>query len=217
MYRCEAMTVEGFVQQLATNLVNRGYHSYFAGRIPEKKNPVAVDAKLIEQYGLDLSKFQRARRKKNGQASVAYLRHGRFYLLAATAGHHKIFSDHVWRDVRFHPITFHGYSIGCGRGSDGKFHSSVRIEAGAFNELLAYFSGIAAHRSAASISAELRGIRFEAYARVRRQLLRLLREVNVRRMAAGFDLVPISALRLRRVPVKVFAESTTEVPESEAA
>ena len=217
MYRCEAMTVEGFVQQLATNLVNRGYWSYFAGRIPEKKNPAAVDAKLIDHYRLDLSKFQRARRKKNGHASVAYLRYGRVYVLAATAGHHPIFDEHAFRDVRFHPITFHGYSIGCGKGSDGKLHASVRIEAAAFNELLAYFTSIAVHRSAETLADELHGIRFEPYARVRRQLLRLLREVNLRRLAAGFDLVSVSALRLRRVPTKVFALLPADAKELRAA
>jgi hypothetical protein len=206
-YRCEAQSVEGFVQQLAANLVNKGYRFYFAGRIPDKKNPAAVDAKLIEHYGLGLSKFQRARRKKNGHASVAYLRHGRLYVLLATAGHHKIFSEHAMRDVRREPLVCHGYSIGCGKGSDGKHHASVKIEAGAFDELLAYFTGIAAHRSAETLAAELQRIRFEPYARVRRQLLRLLREVNTRRLAAGFDLVPFTALRLRRVVVKVFGEA----------
>lgn len=154
-YRCEAQTLEGFVQQLATNLVNKGYWWYFAGRIPERKDPAAVDAKLIVRYGLELSKFQRARQKKNGHANVAYLRHGRFYVLLATAGQHPIFEEHFMRDVRREPLVFHGYCIGCGKGSDGKYHASVRIDAAAFNELLARFSELAVHRSTASLVAEL--------------------------------------------------------------
>ena len=46
-------------------------------------------------------------------------------------------------------------------------------------------------------------LRFEPYARVRRQLLRLLREVNEKRQTAGFEPLPGSCLTLRRHPIKV--------------
>ena len=62
-YRCVAASVEGFVQQLACNLVNKGYWYYAVGNIPQKKDPAVVDRKLIIRYGLDISKWTRARRK----------------------------------------------------------------------------------------------------------------------------------------------------------
>ncbi len=211
VYRCEAMTADGFVQQLATNLVNKGYWHYFASRIPDRKNPMATDAKLIGHYGLDIDKFQRARRKRQGHASVAYLRYGRVFVLLATAGEHKIFGEHAMRDVRRQPIHFNGYSIGCGKGSDGKYHASVKVHADAFKELLAYFLDLAVRRSPDSLTAEFQAIRFVPYARVRRQLLRVVRETNERRKATGFETLPFSVLNLRRVPVKVFADDPATV------
>ena len=39
VYRCEAASIEGFVQQLACNLVNKGYWFYVTGSIPAAKDP----------------------------------------------------------------------------------------------------------------------------------------------------------------------------------
>lgn len=88
------------------------------------------------------------------------------------------------------------------------------IHAEAFAELPALFKGLAVHRSAETLTQEFQSIRFSPFARVRRQYLRLLRGVNELRKAAGFEPVPLSALKLRRVPVKVFTES--EPSESRA-
>jgi hypothetical protein len=49
--RCEAKSLEGFVQQLAVGLVSRGYWFYVTGWIPERKDPRAVDEKLGKLYG----------------------------------------------------------------------------------------------------------------------------------------------------------------------
>jgi hypothetical protein len=206
MYRCEAVSREGFVQQLACNLVNHGYWNYVAAEIPSGKDSRTVDDKLIAGYGLELSKWARARRKAKGKAKLSYLRCGRFFVLIATEGEHLFLRrEGNVRDIRRQPIHFHGYSIGCGKGSDGRYHASVKIQADAFNELSAYFVGLAVHRSKAHLIGEFQKIRFVPYARVRRQLLKLLRLVNDRRKMCGFEPVPMSALRLRRQIVKVFA------------
>jgi hypothetical protein len=205
MYRCEAASPEAFVQQLACNLVNHGYWHYVAAEIPPGKDPRAVDAKLIAGYGLELSKWARARRKAKGKAKLSYLRYGRFLVLIATEGEHLFLRrEGNVRDIRRQPIHFHGYSIGCGKGSDGRYHASVKISAEAANELLAYFPGLAIHRSRENLVAEFQKIRFVPYARVRRQLLKLLRLVNERRRMCGFEPVPMSALNLRRPIVRVF-------------
>jgi hypothetical protein len=73
MYRCEAVSAEAFVQQLACNLVNHGYWFYTVGHVPPGKDPRAVDRKLIEGYGLEISKWQRARLKAKGHAKLSYL------------------------------------------------------------------------------------------------------------------------------------------------
>lgn len=208
MNRCEARSVEGFVQHLAVTLVSHGYYFYVTGRVPEGKPSERVDRKLVERYGAGLSKWARARRKQAGMANVRYVRHGRFFVLIATAGQHSFFAEEPhFRDIRERPIKFHGYSIGCKRGVDGKWHPSVRIHPDEYRELKAYLLDLAAHRSADRLAVEFRRIRFEPYAPVRRQLLNVLRAVNRRRKEAGFEPVPIAALRLRRCVVRPFDES----------
>jgi hypothetical protein len=212
MYRCEATSVEGFVQQLACNLVNHGYWFYTVGTIPPDKDPRTVDDKLIRGYGLELSKWQRARRKANGHAKVSYLRHDRFFVLIATEGEHVFYRrEGKVRDVRRETIVFNGYSIGCSKGSDGRYHASVKIATDTFNDTRAYLLGLALHRSADTLIREFKSLPFSPYARVRRQLLRLLREVNEARQAAGFTTVQVSVLNLRRTPVKVFATEYSRV------
>ena len=93
MYRCEVPSVGGFVQQVAVSYLTHGYFFYVAGVVPEGKDARRVDEKLIERYELDVSKWTRARRKRAGLANVAYLRHGRFFVLLATAGKHRFFED----------------------------------------------------------------------------------------------------------------------------
>ena len=83
MYRAEATTIEGFVQQLSCYIAS-GYRWYVTGRIPEQKEPSAVDERLIQKYEIDLSKYQRARRKRRGEANVQYLRFERFFVVIAT-------------------------------------------------------------------------------------------------------------------------------------
>ncbi|MFN0135702.1 MAG: hypothetical protein ACKVS9_06240, partial [Phycisphaerae bacterium] len=128
-YRCETTSVEGFVQQLAVAYITHGYWFYVAGKIPEGKDPAAIDAKLIERYGIAISKWVRCRRKKQGLANMQYLRYERFFLLLATKGRHDFFERECasFCDVRRVSIKFAGYSIGCRKGQDGRWHASVRI------------------------------------------------------------------------------------------
>src|SRR5438270_14075747 len=92
-YRCEATSLEGFLQQLAVCYVGRGYWFYVTGFIPPDKDPRSVDRKLIEQYGIEISKWSRARRKRAGIASVQYIRFRQFFVLLATEGKHRFFID----------------------------------------------------------------------------------------------------------------------------
>lgn len=103
----------GFIQQLAVCYVGLGYWSYVPEAVPQDKAAEGVDRKLIAKYGIDISKYQRCRRKRAGQASIQYLRYGRFFLLT-TRGEHRLFQEeaNVIRDVRRNPIRFGGHSIG---------------------------------------------------------------------------------------------------------
>jgi len=209
-YRCVATSVAGFVQQVAVAYVRQGYWFYVAGEIPPHKDPARVDAKLIARYGIDVSKWTRARRKRAGLANVQYLRYERFYVLLATHGQHPFFEAEAVRlkDVRQCPIRFRGYSIGIGhaRGS-GEAHVSVRMNREAYREWRGRLLGMAVHRTVEELVAEFRAIPFEPYAPVRDQLRCLLRAVNRRRQTAGLEEVPRAALHRRRCPVRVFGSA----------
>src|SRR5438876_534642 len=157
-YRCEATSVAGFVQQLAVAYVGRGYFFYVSGEIPERKDPHAVDEKLIAKYDIAISKTSRARRKATGLANVQYLRHGRFFVLIVTHGNHALFDleGGLIRDVRKVPIKFGGYAVSYRAG-----HPHVRIEQGRYLGIKAYLADIAIHRTKERLEEEFRWLPFE--------------------------------------------------------
>ena len=109
-YRCEASSVTGFVQQLVSCYLPHGYWFYVSGVVPLNKDPRTVDLKLLEKYGIGISRQSRARRKVAGMANVHYIRYQRRFLLLATHGHHPFYDDEAQniRDVRRVPIKFAG-------------------------------------------------------------------------------------------------------------
>jgi hypothetical protein len=197
MYRCEATTPEGFVQQLAVSYLGNGYWFYVAGEIPVGKDARRVDEKLIGRYQIDRSKWERARRKRAGAANLQYIRFGRFFILLATHGQHPFFEEESEsiRDARKTPIRFQNYSISYRGG-----HSHVRIDQEEYKRLKSYFLEVSLHRTAERLGTELARLPFEPYAPVRRQLLAIHRAVNRERQRARFEPVPKSCFRfLRRV------------------
>jgi hypothetical protein len=207
MYHCACTSIEGFIQQLAVSYVSTGYVFYVMGNVPDGKDPAKVDAKLIERYGIDVSKWSRARRKRSGTASVQLLRYRELFVLVATHGEHPFFSlegDRV-RDLRRVPLKAFGYAISYKRG-----HAHVRIEREEFKELLAYFVNRAVHRRVETLEDELRALPYEPYAPVRRQLLQLIRRVNRARRLAGYEAIPYETLRLRRRIVRPFGSPVSE-------
>ena len=210
-YRYEATSVAGFVQQLAVAYIAKGYYFYVAGKIPDHKDPAKTDRKILEQYGIAISKWTRARRKREGWANVQYLRYKRVYVIIATHGLHPFFAAEANRlcDIRRHPIWFMGYSISCRRArGGGAYHASVRIDHDRFAELKSRFEAAAPHLSVEELISALRSLQFEPYAPVRAQFCGLLRAVNRRRKSANLELVPREALRLQRAPVQPFTEPT---------
>ena len=205
MYRCRAVLLPAFIQQLAVAYVANGYWFYVPGWIPVNKDPEAVDRKLIEQYGIDISKWERARRKKAGLANLHYLRHGRTFILIATHGQHRFFEDeaNVVRDIRRVPFKLGGYSVSHRNG-----HASVRIDQETYKRLKAYLVDLAPRRSVGHMIEEFGMIQFEPYAPIRRQLLNLLRGVNRARRRAGSSTVPVNCLRLRRRIYSPFGDSS---------
>lgn len=237
-YRFEAATRESVVQLIAASYLRHGYYWYVTGTIPEGKVPNKVDQKLIEKYGIDVSEWERTRRKKSGLANAQYIRFESWFILMVTEGHHPLKAPtrqggekEQLRDARRVPIRFRGYSISYRRsgttpkGTDPtddsvrKWHAHVRIDEPTYRQLKAYFADRACHRSAENLAKELAAIPFARYAPIRRQLLTILRLINAARKPMGYEQLPYAALNLRRIPVKVYAssEQVDAPPKSSAA
>lgn len=208
------------MQLVAANYLPHGYWFYVTGRAPEGKDPTAIDAKLASKYGGDLSRQARARRKRLGLANVQYLRHGRFFVLLATQGKHRLFDEEasLIRDIRRVPLKFAGYSISYRRGGrtrsgtpDAQWHSHVAIDHRRYRELEAWLLEMAVRRTSTQLALEFYRLPYEGYAPVRRQMLRLLKKVNDARRRAGLGVLPHEVLPLRRRVVRPF-EPDSRVP-----
>jgi hypothetical protein len=202
-YRCVASTIEGFIQQLAVCYVAHGYWFYVSGYVPEGKDPRAVDAKLTEKYGIDISKWARARRKAAGLASIQYIRHERFFVLIATRGRHAFFQEErsSIKDCRETPIKFASYAVSYRGG-----HAHVRVERETFRDLAAYVSDLALRRNESDLERLFRTIPFEPYAPVRNQIHTLLRAVNRKRKTAGLTAINYTCVRQRRQILRPFQD-----------
>lgn len=208
---------EGLVQVLASNLLPHGYRWYVTGVIPEGKDPARVDRKLIDKYGLDISKWERARRRRIGWAGLRYLRLERFFILIATNGSHPFKRDEAGaiRDAREVPIKFGGYALSIRKDTSpngqGRWRSRVSIERKTYLGLKAHFLELAKERSEKRLREAFRSVPFEPYKPVWRQLATILRAVNRARKKAGHSPIPYDVLRVRRRVVTVFG------PEGEGA
>jgi hypothetical protein len=218
-YQYEVRSVRAFVQRAACEVANRGYVFYVTGHIPADRVPEDTDRKLLEAYGLALSKFQRYRRKSRGMASVQYVRHGHFFAMFATAGENVWFEREQWpreirlkrgsriKDLREEPLRYAGYQMALRRSSNtGRDHVSVRIQREEFLGLKAYFIGIACRRNVESLRWEYAHLPFEPYRGVKKQYGEIARAVNAKRKTQGLEPVSLSALPARRKVVPTFLD-----------
>ena len=220
-YRAVATSVDGFIQQLACSYLRHGYWFYVVGQVPEGKDPSEIDEKLIRKYGIDVSESTRARRKKAGLSNLQYIRYNRTFVIIATKGKHRFFTEEakLLRDIRQIPLRFAGYTLGYKRGGrtkdglpDEKWHSHVAIERRQYLSLKAWFAELATRQSAKGLAVAFYQLPVVPYAPVRRQLLMMLREVNRVRKLAGKSQLPTEVLPLRRRVVRPFekADGTDE-------
>jgi Tfp pilus assembly protein PilO len=206
MYRFEAKSVEGLIQQIAVSYIVNGYWFYVVGQVPEHKSVEAVDRKLMSRYGVRCSKYVRARRKRKGLANVQYIRYGRFFVLLATEGRHHFFDEEpTICDFRKTTLHYGGYSVRCWTG-DGKSRPSVRIGRETYRELKAYFEANAIRDTAENLERDFRSLTIARYGPIKRQLKGLLRHVNRMRKSAGMELLfenSVSSKRIHRSPFRV--------------
>ncbi len=235
-HRHIAASVEGVVQLIAASYLRHGYYWYVTGQIPLSKNPASVDEKLIEKYQINVTDWERGRRKKAGIANAQYVRLDRWFIIMVTEGHHPLKQTtdkggegNQLKDVRRYPIRIGGYSISYRRHGESqrsgvvpqkkttkqevRYRAHVRIDQKTYASLKARFESLAVHRHAETLLSEFQQLPFARYAPIRRQLLNLARLVNDRRKPHGFDLIPYTRIGLRRTPVKVYQQATIETTE----
>ena len=164
-YRCEATSLEGFIQQLGVCYVGRGYFYYVTGIVPDEKDPRVIDQKLIEKYDITWKKWKRAYRKSQGLANMQYIRFGRFFVLLCSDGDH-IFRERERRnirDARKNAIHFGGYQVAFRNG-----HPQIRIAPQTYKELKAYYVGLSVRRKKETLISEFYRFPFEPYHGVKR-------------------------------------------------
>ena len=219
-YRYEAQSPEAVVQLIATSYLRHGFYWYVTGSIRTGKDPAKIDRKLIAKYGIDISEWERRSRKQRRIANAHYLRYQRWFILLVSEGHHALKQPaakggegEYLRDCRRTPIRFNGYSISYRRAGvtpagvpTPKWHAHVRIDDDTYRRLKAHFIDRAVHRTPGTLAHEFAQIPFARYAPIRRQLLNILRAVNDRRKQQSYELIPHSALKLRRTPVQVYVQ-----------
>lgn len=229
-YRYEATSVEGFVQMLASNYLPHGYWFYVTGFVPEGKERGAIDRKILSKYGIEISRQQRSRRKLQGASNLHYLRYQDFFVILATHGKHTFFEYEAKsiRDIRRVPLQFHGYSLSVKHGgflrkeegeeeatNDKRYRVRVLIGRDSFNNLASELLDLATHRTAEKLRWAFWNQPFEPYAPIRRQLLMLLRAVNAKRLAMGYERLSSECIRYRRNIVKPFElESPQRISET---
>ena len=204
-YRCETRNVDAFLSQLI-RYVSSGHYFYITGCIPDRKDPAAVDAKLIALYDIAKPRWARARRRLRGTAGIHYLRHDRFFVLMATHGDHQFFDDHTsnFRDIRRNALQFVGYSIRYTYSERVKrWKVFVRLDRDTYCSLRAQMLDLAvrpSYRSTAALEERFTRLKWQPYEPVRQQLQTIIKAVNRRRRYAGYPSVnPCCLPKMRRI------------------
>lgn len=209
-YRYLIKNHNALVQYLACNVLTKGYVFYSTAWIPEWKDPLLVDAKMITLYDAHISKQRAYRLRKGGVATVKYLRCGRLILLLATHGKHLFFERETGhKDARDCPISVGGYAISVNKQT-GKV--SVRVHREAQRRLKRYVMEWGHKRSREWWESWVRRFPFLPFAGVRDNLFAVIRLLNANRKS--FKQAPVEwkeCVRKKFSPKEVFLPSPPEL------
>jgi len=210
-YRYLAKSRAAFVSQVV-NYIAKGYYFYVVCKIPEKKDPELVDAKMLDLYGVQTRRWQRVRRNLKDAAAVHYLRFDRTFVLMVTKGRHDAFyRDHgqAKRDVRRQALYVFGYCI---RRSlcevERRYRIAVRLDRPTYDKLKSHLVAVStweSYRSRERMEREFAGVPYQAYGPVIGQLQVIRRAVNRARRRRGFELLDSECIPKKRYLTKVFS------------
>lgn len=93
-----------FLLQQLVYQISKGYYYYHVGTIPMNKASKCkqIDEKIIRKYNIDLSKYQRSRKKVKGLANFYYLRWRNIFIILHTEGdfEKELILNDEFKDIR---------------------------------------------------------------------------------------------------------------------
>lgn len=183
---CEVPTLGDFLYRVALGGFRFGYYRYAVREIPKGKDLASIDRKMMDAYGVTSCRMKRLRQRREGQASVQYVRFQQTFILMATDGTHETFAKIRSFDVRSAPLHFRSYSVGlfCDR-------VSVRVAKEVWGKVVAYQLARALGDLGA-VEQRLYQLPFYRFPGVVAQTNGLAAAINCKRKQAG--LAPISPL-----------------------
>lgn len=197
------------VQLLGCNVIRWGYRFYSTGWIPEEKDPLLVDAKLLLTYACYLPKHTVSRRRKAGIASVKYFRCGQLFVLIATEGRSPFFQREAFKDLKSSRLHIAGYALGMTQ--DGNVY--VRLHKEAKRRLKKQFL----ERASWSIDfwrRTLRNFPFSGWRGVHDDLFQLFKELNYARKLLRLQPLIWNDCIRKKVPREpVYLETPKEVAD----
>jgi hypothetical protein len=212
-YRYLITSKHSLIRYLACNAFPKGYIFYTTSWIPEGKDPVLVDAKLILKHECHLPKQKQYRRRKANIATVKYIRHENLCVLLATHGKGQFFQvEGEIKDAREVPFSYGGYSVSVNRES-GKV--SVRIHREAMKTLKSFVMEHGHKMPLDYWQSWIRNIPFLPFAGVRDGVFSLLKLLNKNRQS--FKKAPLDWRDCVRKNIKgqttILSESPPELLE----
>ena len=181
-----------YLLQQVVYMVGRGYYNYHVGTIPTDKVAKAnkIDKKIIEKYKIDLSKDQRARRKKKKLANFYYLRWENQFIILYTDGQLDVTLDDTFYDVRLKQKEVNKLKIKVSeymefnvvmqnkKDNKGKRSVTVCMSNDSYKELRANIDDIISHRQIKRLEQLFKNLRgLPAWQGVIKQEYKLLEEV----------------------------------------
>jgi hypothetical protein len=156
-----------------------GYVYVVTGTIPKHKDPLPVDRKLMDKYGVRRDRMKAMREHRQGLAKVKYLRWRDRFLLLATDGESSLFEEERPVDLRRMPVRIGDYVVKV-KVINGK--PSVQLSARCYKRLRDQILASALSPKADRLLAVPR-LKFEG---VFKQLRRLKRTLRRKRKRAGY-------------------------------
>ena len=168
-YPCEARSIDAFLAQVV-RYVSSGHYFYIRCRIPDGKDPRAVDEKIVGLYDVHRPRWQRKRRNLKTTAGIHYLRCGRLFVVMLTKGTHEAFyRDHASSvlDIRRTALKAFGYSIRRSYSENEKrWRVFVRLDKETYRKVKAHMLTVCtwpAFRARESMEQQFRALPYQAY------------------------------------------------------